>query len=206
MDQDPNQQYPGQSGQPGEQRGYQGGYQPRGGGQQSEGFQHSYDQQAGDYQQAGSYQQAGGSQQANTGYQYQQYGQAGGATYNMGNSLGPTSLNLAPNISAALSYVFGWISGLFFFIGERRNRFVRFHAMQSILVFVALTIIWAVLKIIFALPILGAILGCSLGPILGIATFLIWAGLILMAFLGKEVKIPIISDYAARFAGQDRPL
>ena len=189
MDQDPNQQYSGQYGQPGEQSGYQGGY-------------HSQ-QPGGDYQQSGGYQQAN---QANTGYQYQQYGQTGGPAYNMGNPLGPTSINLAPNISAALSYVFGWITGLFFFIGERRNRFVRFHAMQSILVFIALTIIWAVLKIIFALPFIGAILGCFLGPILGFATFLIWAGLIVLAFMGKEIRIPIIGDYAARFSGQDRPL
>lgn len=186
MDQDPNQQYRGS----GEQSGYQGGYQPQGGYQQPDDYQ----------------QQSGGYQQANTGYQYQQqqqYGQSGGP-YNVGNPHGPTSINLAPNISAALSYVFGWVTGLIFFLGERRNRFVRFHAMQSILVFIAVTIIWAVLKIIFALPLIGALLGCVLGPVLGFATFLIWAGLILLAFLGKEVKIPIIGDLAERFAGQDR--
>lgn len=197
MEQDPNQPYSGQSG---EQSSYQGGYHAQGGSQQPGGFQQSYDPQAGDYQQSGGY------QQTNTGYQYQQYGQAGGPTYNMGSPHGPTSLNLAPHVSAALSYVFGWISGLFFFLAERRNRFVRFHAMQSILVFIAVTIVWTVLKIIFALPIIGGILGCFLGPIFGLATFLIWVGLIVMAFLGREVRIPIIGDYAARFSGQDKPL
>lgn len=185
MDQDPNQQYPGQS-------GYQGGYQQQGG-----------DQQPGDYQQ-----QSGGYQQANTGYQYQQqqqYGQSGGP-YNMGNPHGPTSINLAPNISAALSYVFGWITGLIFFFGERRNRFVRFHAMQSILVFIALSIVWAIVRLLAGVFLIGWLFGCILTPIVGIASFLIWAGLILMAFMGKEVKIPIIGDYAARFSGQDRTL
>lgn len=46
-----------------------------------------------------------------------------------------TSLGLSENIVAALCYPVGWLSGLFFLLLERKNKFVRFHAMQSVLLF-----------------------------------------------------------------------
>src|ERR1700731_1181174 len=55
--------------------------------------------------------------------------------YNLDDPLGPTSMKFNPRISAALSYVLWWITGLIFLVAERRNRFVRFHAIQSILTF-----------------------------------------------------------------------
>ena len=44
-----------------------------------------------------------------------------------------SSTGLDENIAALLSYVFGWISGLIFFLIEKDSRLVRFHAMQSLL-------------------------------------------------------------------------
>jgi len=44
-----------------------------------------------------------------------------------------SSTGLDENIAALLSYVFGWVSGLIFFLIEKDSRLVRFHAMQSIL-------------------------------------------------------------------------
>ena len=43
--------------------------------------------------------------------------------------LGPSSIGIEPNIAAAISYF--WIVGLIFFIIEKKNRFVRFHAFQA---------------------------------------------------------------------------
>jgi uncharacterized membrane protein len=56
---------------------------------------------------------------------------------------GKSSTGLDENIAALLSYVFGWVSGLIFFLIEKDSRFVRFHAMQSIL-FNALIVVVAV--------------------------------------------------------------
>jgi uncharacterized membrane protein len=124
--------------------------------------------------------------------------------YNQGNRLGSTSMKLAPNIAAALSYAGWWITGLIFLIGERHNRFVHFHALQSVFVFLILSLVWSVLKVLFSLPIIGA-LGYFFGPIIGFLTFLIWASLIILALLGKKVKIPVIGEYAARFSRLDQP-
>ena len=44
-----------------------------------------------------------------------------------------SSTGLDENIAALLSYILGWVSGLIFFLIEKDSKFVRFHAMQSIL-------------------------------------------------------------------------
>src|ERR1700692_3076770 len=90
--------------------------------------------------------------------------------YNVGHPLGTSSMHLAPNISGALSYAGWWITGLIFLLGERRNHFVHFHAIQSILTFLLVSVIWAVLRFIFALPVIGAI-GWVLGPNLAFLLF-----------------------------------
>ncbi len=52
-----------------------------------------------------------------------------------------TALGLSENIEGALAYLAGWITGLVFWFLEPENKFVRFHAMQSIVVFGALTVV-----------------------------------------------------------------
>jgi uncharacterized membrane protein len=37
-------------------------------------------------------------------------------------------------VSGLLAYLFGWVTGLVFFLIEKEHREVRFHAAQSILV------------------------------------------------------------------------
>src|SRR5690242_21642620 len=66
-----------------------------------------------------------------------------------------SSTGLDENVAALLSYIFGWVSGLIFFLIEKDSRLVRFHAMQSILLNivalvlgVGLWIVWGVLAVI----------------------------------------------------------
>ncbi len=57
-------------------------------------------------------------------------GQAQGATP----SATGTQSGLAENVAASLCYVVGWVTGLIFFLIDKRPN-VRFHAAQSIVVF-----------------------------------------------------------------------
>lgn len=190
MGQDPNQPYPGQYGQP-----QPGGVPPQ---QGQGGYQ-------GGYQQQGAYPPPNtGYQQPNTGYQYQQpYGQPG-QTYNTAHPNGATSMNMDPNTAAGLSYLAWIITGLIFFLGEKQNRFVRFHAMQSIITSVVLIVLNVVLSILFALPFIGLI-GCVLGPLVWIGTVVLWIVLMIQGFQGKYFKLPIIGDYAERYASSGTP-
>ena len=98
------------------------------------------------------------------------------------------------NIAGLLSYVLGWVTGLIFFFIDKRP-FVRFHAMQSIIVSVVLMVVYFILSII---PILGWILSVFVG----IAAFILWILLMLKAYQGQKWKLPIIGDMAEKWAAK----
>ncbi len=191
--QDPNQQYggytpPSQPQQPPQPTDpYSGGY-----GQQQYGPQSDYGQQ-----QYG--QQQYGPQYGQPGYQ-QPYGAPpmGGAS-----PLGPTSMGMDAKVAAGLSYVLGWITGLIFFFMEKQNRFVRFHAMQSIIFFGGISVVQILLNIIERLdiPFLPLVAAC-IGGLLGLVTLVGWIVLMINAFQGKYFKLPVVGDYAEKYANQ----
>ena len=161
-----------------------------------------YGAQQGGYQQVGQqppYQQPPVyGQQQYGGYQ-QPYGTPVGAN-------GPTSMGMQANVAAGLSYVAGWITGLIFFFGEKQNRFVRFNAMQSILLYAALTAFYIILDVLATalafsgLGILLLLFGLLIW-LVGLGALALWIILMINAFQGKYLKLPIIGDYAERFAG-----
>ncbi len=110
-------------------------------------------------------------------------------------------MGMQPNVEAGLSYVFGWITGLIFFLVEKQNRFVRFHAMQSILFFGGITVIDIVLNIIGNFGFLG-VLTFLLSSAVGLIGFVGWIVLLINGFQGKYFKLPIIGDYAEKYANQ----
>ena len=105
-----------------------------------------------------------------------------------------TSTKLEENVASLLCYVLGWISGIVFLILEPENKTVRYHAIQSILVFGTYTVVMAIFGWI---PIFGWILAI----ILGIAAFVAWIVLMVKAYQGVKYKIPIAGDLAEKWAG-----
>jgi uncharacterized membrane protein len=106
-------------------------------------------------------------------------------------NLGETSIGMQPNLEALLSYFFGFITGLVFYLVERKNKFVRFHAMQSMLVFGGL----AVLNLIFIfIPILGILISIFLS-LLGVV---LWIILMIKAYQGEYFKLPVVGDIAEK--------
>ena len=57
---------------------------------------------------------------------------------------GGSTTKLKHNVAGLLCYVGFWVTGIIFLIIERKNKLVRFHAMQSLVVFGILQIIWGV--------------------------------------------------------------
>jgi uncharacterized membrane protein len=95
-----------------------------------------------------------------------------------------------PNVAAALSYVLGWITGVAFLILERDSRFVRFHAMQSTIVFLALSLLCLVLQ---SIPILGMLIAVFL--VIPFSAVL-WLVLLFKAYQGERFKVPVAGDMA----------
>ena len=111
----------------------------------------------------------------------------------MANDLGKTSTGIQPNVAALLSYVLGVLTGIIFFIIEKENKFVRFHAMQSIITFGGLFVI----QIVFAfIPVVGAIIL----PIISITSLILWVVLMIKSYQGEKFKLPIVGDIAEKQA------
>ena len=104
---------------------------------------------------------------------------------------GKTSVGLEPNLAGLLCYVLAWVTGIVFLILEKENQFVRFHAMQSIVVFGALTVVSIILSFI---PFVGWVLGW----ILNILEFILWIVLMLKAYKGERYKLPWAGNFAEK--------
>ena len=101
-----------------------------------------------------------------------------------------TSTGLTENVAGLLCYVLGWVSGLVFLLIEPENKFVRFHAMQSIIVF---GIINVAIVVLFWIPVLVLIIW-----LLGLA---LWIVLMLKAYQGTKFKRPWAGDLAEKWVG-----
>lgn len=125
-----------------------------------------------------------------------------------------SSTGLDENVAALLSYIFGWVSGLIFFLIEKDSRLVRFHAMQSILLNVLAGILFFV---VWVATVVVAIVGAAIGDVVGTVINLL-AGLIFLvfvvailiavilclvkAFQGQYFKLPIIGNFAEKFSAK----
>jgi len=112
--------------------------------------------------------------------------------------VGKSSTGMQANGAALLSYLLGIITGLVFFLVEKENKFVKFHAMQSICFSIALFVISTVLVFI---PVIEWILL----PLVQLASIVIWVILMVKAFQGVWFKLPIIGKIAAQQIGGIEP-
>lgn len=115
----------------------------------------------------------------------------------------PTSTGLSANVAGLLAYVLGPLTGVLFLVIEKENRFVRFHAAQSIavgLALIALSIAFSILSAVVAVvPILGWIVALLAGLVFALLTFVLWIVLMLRAFRGREWEVPVVGRYARRY-------
>ena len=113
-----------------------------------------------------------------------------------------TSTGLQPNVAGALSYLLGIFTGIAFLVLEKENRFVRFHAAQSIVIsiaMIALSIAFSILTGVLAfIPVLGWIAALLLSLVIGFGSFVLWLYLMWQAFQGKEWEAPLVGGYARR--------
>jgi len=105
-----------------------------------------------------------------------------------------TSIGLTENVAGLLCYVLGWVSGLIFLLIEGENKFVRFHAIQSIAVFGILT----VAVIVFSwIPVIGGFLYW----VTSVLSFVLWVVLMVKAYQGTKYKLPWAGDFAEKRSG-----
>ena len=106
-----------------------------------------------------------------------------------------TSTGIKPNVAGLLCYLVGWITGLIFLLIEKESKFVRFHAIQSISIYVVLFVVYLIFMFI---PVIGLIVDI----LLGLGMFVLWIVLMYKAYQGEKFKLPIIGDFAEKQTNQ----
>ncbi|HEX6804515.1 MAG TPA: hypothetical protein VF133_12605 [Terriglobales bacterium] len=120
----------------------------------------------------------------------------------------PASGAMASNIAGALAYVLGFITGIIFLVLEpyKRDPFVRFHAMQSILFSAAcivFSIAWSILvDILINITAWMAVALTPIGLVISLGFFLFWLFLMYQAYSNRQFRIPVIGAIAAKQVGQ----
>jgi len=103
-----------------------------------------------------------------------------------------TITGLPENSEAALTYVLGWLTGIVFLVLEKENKKIRFHALQSIVLFGGVNLLYWILGIItFGF-------GLLLTPIIGIAVFILWLVLVYKTYQGEEMHLPFVTDFVKK--------
>ena len=111
-----------------------------------------------------------------------------------------TSTGLEANVAGLLCYVLGWVTGLIFILIEKENKFVRFHAMQSIVTFGTITAASIVLSILGLIPFIGVVFDI-INWIIGVLAFVLWIVLMVKAAQGTMYKLPWAGNVAEKYVG-----
>jgi uncharacterized membrane protein len=97
------------------------------------------------------------------------------------------SLDIEENVAGLLCYLLGWLTGIIFLILGKDSKFVSFHAMQSILTFLPLHILVWILPPFF-------------GWLLILLSFILWIILMIKAYQGERLKLPVVGDIAEKYS------
>jgi uncharacterized membrane protein len=115
---------------------------------------------------------------------------------------------LTPNVAGALAYLVGAITGILFLVIDpfKTDRFVRFHAFQSIffnLAWIAFWIVWMIVGLVLGAISHGLffIIQLPINLLVTVGGFCIWIYLMYSAYQGKTFQLPVIGALAATQAG-----
>jgi len=126
--------------------------------------------------------------------------------------VGKSSTGLDENVASLLSYIFGLVSGLIFFLIEKDSRLVRFHAMQSILLSgsaialgIILWIAWIVVAIVLAM--ISEVLASLVSIVFGLLIFVFYIAVLvavilclIKAYQKQYFKLPVLGNFAEKFS------
>jgi uncharacterized membrane protein len=112
---------------------------------------------------------------------------------------------LAENIVGALAYL-TFVPAIVFLLREPycRNRFVKFHSVQCLLLWGTVALVALALKVasllLFIIPFVGPLFAVLVLVIVGLGAVAIWVVLVVKALQGDMFKLPVLGDYAEQQA------
>ena len=125
----------------------------------------------------------------------------------MEHSAGATqSSGMDPKLAGLLAYLVPPITGIVFFLIEKSNQVVRWHAAQSIVFGVAWIVIWIALTVISMvlsaiLPIIGTIIGLLIYVVVFFGGVILWVICLIKGYSGRMWRMPLIAQFADKIMG-----
>ncbi len=98
------------------------------------------------------------------------------------------------NLVAALSYLLGFVTGIVILLVEKQDKFIRFHAMQSTVIFGALFIVNFVINMVIP----SSIIWSLLNGLISLVVLVVWLVSMIKAYQGQMFKWPIAGDFAEK--------
>jgi uncharacterized membrane protein len=107
---------------------------------------------------------------------------------------------MADNVASALCYALGLVTGIIFLVlaPYNKNPVIRFHAFQSIFMHVACIVVMIGLNIVLGIMHLFSLY--FLFSLFWLACFVLWIYLLIQAYQGKTVVLPVIGPIAQQQA------
>ncbi|WP_292468856.1 DUF4870 domain-containing protein [Methanolobus sp.] len=106
-----------------------------------------------------------------------------------------TKLGVSENIAGLLAYLLGWISGIILLIIEKDNKFVRFHAAQSTVLYVGLFVLNFIIGFLTSIDYIGFIFAL-ISLLITLVSLVLWFFLMYKAYKGEMYRLPVIAEYA----------
>lgn len=124
---------------------------------------------------------------------------------------GKTALGLDTNVGALLCYLpvclISLIYSIIVLVTEKDNKFMRFHAFQSLIISVIYIVVMVIVQVIgtgIALATESAILGTLFGLLSFVVVVAFLAAMIygcIKGYQGQKFKFPVVGDMAEKWAG-----
>jgi uncharacterized membrane protein len=115
----------------------------------------------------------------------------------------PPSSGMDPKLAGLLAYLIPPLTGIVFFLIEKTNAVVRWHAAQSIVFGIAWVVLWVVFSVLSmvlsaAVPILGWIIGLVIWLVIFAGGFILWIVCLIKGYSGTMWRMPFLAQFADR--------
>lgn len=111
-----------------------------------------------------------------------------------------SSTGLDPKVANLLAYLFGWLGGLIIWLMEKENRFVKWNALQALILGIVEVVCILVISFILGLiPYIGWFFFSWLGWVLAGVCWIFAIIAIVMGFQGKTFRIPGVSSLTDKY-------
>ena len=110
------------------------------------------------------------------------------------------------NLMGAVAYLAMPLTGLLMYFVKPDDKYVRYHAVQSIILGILLVVIGFLLGLLSSMvgagiPLLGLVISLLVGGVWLLVEVLVWLYCMWKAYSGEKFRLPVISDMVDKNAG-----